>query len=469
MKNPTPADYYRTRLNNPLTQFLTTVPRGKELEELIDAALPPLPNDEVREFSVKERLRLNATVADFHVALGRDILLNETIVDLLEASLSARHPTPRLLAERDQIARDFVDAVIRRKIPLREAIGCALIGMSGVGKTRALNRILELIQQVVELAVAANPLLLPKMITWLRVECPANRKISALVEDIFTAIETAIGEPLGKVRQGNISIQLQNLAKVCLDYNVGLIVIDEVQHILRKNQAPDLELLNFLVELSNRVNLPLLLVGTPQAQYVVGGALRQARRMIGPVWENLPRDGRSWKKFSDRLLGYQFTKLVAAPEELEPTLYDLSQGLPAIAVALLQLAQRSALLLEIEEKKSTMVTAGMIQAAYTRHMGVVAPMLEALKRGDESVLALYQDLKIDPKAMKDLLLNQAAEAGKRSFLKLLKVSLAEERKAEKVIKQRTAVLARELTKNTGLTAMDKALFKDKPGPGSLAN
>ena len=121
------------------------------------------------------------------------------------------------------------------------------------------------------------------MITHIRVECPSNRTVGALIESIFKAIERAIGEKLpSEMRQGNQSVLLDHIGQLCLELSLGVLIVDEIQHILRNN-SPDSQLLNFFVELTNTLNVPVMLIGTPLARQIIGRELRQARRMLGPV------------------------------------------------------------------------------------------------------------------------------------------------------------------------------------------
>lgn len=425
MKTSPAADYYLAQLANPLTAFLDHVRRGQDLLDDINKALPLWPDESVRGFPVVKRLRLNARVANFHIALGHDREVADEILDLLEVSYASRNPTPQVIAKREQVAKDFVKSVkeLGATNSLSQAVGRCIIGTPGSGKTSSTSTVLGHIPQVVEIDTQAYPHLLSKMITWIRVETPGNRKISALADNIITAIGLAAGEKLPGLKKGNISAKLQNVAMLCMDLQVGVIVIDEIQHILRKSNEPDTELLNFLVELSNRMSIPLLLIGTPQAEFVVAGALRQARRMIGPHWEPMKRGSESWKSFSTRLLGYQFTRQVAPDTELEPTLHELSQGLPAIAVTLFQLAQRAALVAELESKRPTKITAVLLQAAFDRYMQAVAPMLSALRSGDEVKIALFQDLKVDAKTLEAVLIDRTAERNMRVAQKLMRIRM----------------------------------------------
>lgn len=411
----TPEDYYRQKLDNPFAQFLSELPRGKALREILKNE-PPAPNDNVRQFPIGQRLLFNTQLSEFHVPLPRDLDLAEEVIQLLTKSLYAKVPTPAAIAERKQVAGALAESYKSGSTPSIEAVGRALIGPPGSGKTWTLKNLLSKIPQVVPLDPKRNPLVLSKMVTWVRGETPSTRKISALVNGLIKAILTAVGEDCKPLLRGSIGVQIQRLAMLCQEYSVGLIVIDEIQHVLRKNQEPDIELVNFLVELSNAVNVPLLLVGTPKSEHVVGSALRQARRSFGPRWAPLPRASKSWDQFCRALLTYQFTRAVATYEELEPRLYHYSQGLPALAVTLFQYAQHAALMIEDETNKPTKITADIIDTVFNEKMKVVEPMVTALRDGNELMLGLIDDLKFDRERFHEQLAGRSGSNGTKKVL-----------------------------------------------------
>jgi len=418
----TPTEYYLQKLDNPFAQFLSELPRGKALREKLKNE-PPAPNDAVRGFPIWQRLMYNTQLSEFHVPLPRDIDLAEEVIQLLTKSLYAKVPTPAAVADRKQVAAALAETYSRGSAPSIEAVGRALVGPPGSGKTWTLKNVLSKIPQVVPLDPKRNPLVLSKMVTWVRTETPSTRKISALVNGLITAILAAVGEDYKPLLRGSIGVQIQRLAMLCQEYCVGLIVVDEIQHILRKNQEPDIELVNFLVELSNAVNVPLLLVGTPKSEHVVGTALRQARRSFGPRWAPLPRTSKSWKQFAEALLIYQFTGTVATYDEIEPRLYHYSQGLPALAVTLFQYAQHAALMIEDATGKPGKITTEIINTAFNEKMKVVEPMVDALREGDEVMLGLIDDLKFDRKQFCAQLVKRSSSNGGKGALNPFELKL----------------------------------------------
>lgn len=62
---------------------------------------------------------------------------------------------------------------------------------------------------------------------------------------------------------------------------IGLLVIDEIQHLSVNKSGGAEKMLNFFVTLVNTVGLPVVMVGTPKARFIFEGDLRSARRGAG--------------------------------------------------------------------------------------------------------------------------------------------------------------------------------------------
>lgn len=435
----TKPDYYDQQLENPLVGFLNDLPRGQKFKEALVAEMFDPPGDKERSRPPEKRLRYLSSLRQLHIALNRDVALWEMLLDLLADTYAARCPTATRLQHELAVVKEFPSYRFATELDI-EALGIALIGMSWVGKSRTLKRLLRRIPQVVQLPVEKNPLLSALMIVWARVECPANRSLTALTDAIFAAIEKATKEPIPlAMKSGNQSMLVRKVGELCSHYKLGLLMIDEIQHVLDRRGNPDPELLNFLVQLSNELEVPLVIVGTPLARKVVGGAMRQARRMLGPEWSNLERTSASWAEFSTQLLSYQFTKRVAPVESLEPTLYDLSQGIPGLAVMLWRLSQRYAILFEMEGSKSDCVTPDIMAVAYADHFESVRPMVDALRSGDPELIALYQDLHLDTESLEIQLASDAATEVEALRMELFKTRKKAVAKAKRIIN--TAAMA----------------------------
>lgn len=421
--------------SNPLTQPLANLARGPKLKAQLAAELPTAPDDKVRALPPEERLARLSRLRALHIPLNRDVALAELVIDLLLDGYSGRTPTAANVVREIEAINSIATKVAYAEESDIEATGFALIGISFGGKTRSVKRLLRRIPQLAYHSVTENPLLPGVSIIWLRVECPGNRSLHALSTAIFRAIESATKQPiLPALKQGNQSQLIQNVASLCAHYKLGMLVIDEIQHVLGKNGEPEPELVNFLVQLSNEINIPLVLIGTPLARKVIGREMRQARRMLGPEWRNLSRASDSWKEFSMKLLSYQFTRAVAAVETIEPVLYDLSQGLPGLAVMLWRIAQRYAILMEMESETAVSVTPDILTAVSEDYFGSVKPMIDALRSGDPQRIALFHDLAFDHESLEQELAQTAASEAETLRMKLFKARQAALTKGKRIIK-----------------------------------
>jgi hypothetical protein len=384
------AEFYRARLRHPLIDALRPLPAvftmmAKELEYL-----PTPPNDEVRSMPPNDRYRLTTILYEIHIPLERDVALAYQIDDMIRTGLEARPLVPQHYALSKERIATLVNNV-GNTATLPESLGpCgSLISRSGEGKSRACRRCLMRYQIVVHHDSRANPLLPPKQIVAIIAECPSDRTIPSLVIRIVKAIESVIGEKLpARFTQGNRSTLISNVAELCETYWIGLIIIDECQHALR-NGAPEGLLMNFLVEMSNTLRIPILYVGTPAALNSIGGQLRQARRMIGAEWKPFQSDDPQWHRFLDHLWKYQFTKtFTPLDDDLRSAIFEYTQGIPFFAVVLYGWAQRYAIGAAQEES----ITVARLKAVYDDLFGPVKPMLEALKSGDPGRIAQFEDL-----------------------------------------------------------------------------
>ena len=171
------------------------------------------------------------------------------------------------------------------------------------------------------------------------------------VESFFIALDRRLNTNYRqKYTSGRPSIgkMIADVADLCLIHAIGLVVVDEFQHMNLAKSGGEKKMINFLVTIVNVVEVSVLLIGTPMALKLFTGEFRQARRASGEgsmVWDRLPLD-ESWEEFLDELWPYQWLKSPQERDELiSNKLYELSQGVPDIVVKLFCLAQARAILL----------------------------------------------------------------------------------------------------------------------------
>lgn len=81
---------------------------------------------------------------------------------------------------------------------------------------------------------------------------------------------------------------LQQMKIIANNYSIGLLIIDEIQHLNTKKSGGAEIILNFFVTLVNVASIPIVMIGTPKANEILQEDLRSARRSAGLgslIWE----------------------------------------------------------------------------------------------------------------------------------------------------------------------------------------
>jgi hypothetical protein len=180
------------------------------------------------------------------------------------------------------------------------------------------------------------------------------------------------------------------ICKIAQNLGLGLLVVDEIQHLSGTKSGGDQRMLNFFVGLVNMLGLPIVLIGTPRALSVLQSQFRQARRGSGQgdmIWERLNRDD-TWELLIEALWDYQWTrKETPLTDEINKALYEESQGITDIAVKLYAMSQIKAIVSGKEE-----ITPQLIGRVAKENLQLVQPMLQALKKGSLREIAKYDDI-----------------------------------------------------------------------------
>ncbi|MCL2123409.1 MAG: ATP-binding protein [Desulfovibrionaceae bacterium] len=280
------------------------------------------------------------------------------------------------------------------------AAGFTIIGLSGVGKTSAVTNILSLYPQVITHARYRKKPLVLKQLVWLKLDCPHDGSIKGLCMEFFEALDRAVGsnyfEALGK-RGGTIDLMLVRMAQAARLHCLGVLVIDEIQHLNFAKGGGSEKMLNFFVTLVNTIGVPVVLIGTSRAMAVLQSEFRQARRGSGQgdlLWDRMKNDT-SWDIFVFSMWRNQWTRENIPPtKEFSDALYRESQGIVDIAVKLYAMVQIRAIALG----KETFSPADFHTVASER-LGLVKPMLDALRSDDRKKIDAYGD--IAPVSMED--------------------------------------------------------------------
>lgn len=378
---------------NPLIEALPDVLPS----EKVGAIFTQRPNFAQNEVQMPEQYRrhmIGRLLRDFSEPFNHHHALEESISALIRLGYVGRNPAQgdhikHILNGYERVQGGDL-ALFRFKDVRSTALSTSLIGCSGIGKTWALNRILATYPQ----AILHSEYQLTQVV-WLKLDCPRDGSLKALCREFFVALDQVLGTDYVANRwreRTSVNEHLANMAAKANQHCLGILVIDEIQHLDRAKSGGDAAMLNFFVTLVNTIGVPVLLVGTHKATEILQQDFRQARRACGMgdhVWDRLTKDGDDWNYLIKALWDYQWTvNCTPLTPDLQDHLYDLTQGVVDIAIKLFVQAQYRAMSLGGDE----LLTKGLFDQVMADSFQMVQPMLEALRFGDTERISQYGDL-----------------------------------------------------------------------------
>ena len=346
------------------------------------------------------RLHMLMRLANYFEPLSEHLKLESRLGMMIRQGYIGRNPLDgsyRQHLDNDYERRVHQDLSAQRHTFQAKAQSMALIGCSGIGKTSAVERILNLYPKT---RYHSHPYSIHQVV-WLRLECPHMGSPKQLCINFFREMDRLLGPGSnymslygGNSRSAdNMMVNMGHVAEL---HALGLLVIDEVQHLRNARGAGPKVLFSFLVTLVNLICIPVLLVGTLGARPVLEGDLRQARRSSGIgalVWERL-EPGATWDHFVEQLWQFQWTRdFTPLTPELREILYQESQGIIDILVKLFMLAQMRVITIQSTRKGPEILTGALLRKVAEEDLKLVSPMISALKRGDQAAIEKYDDLK----------------------------------------------------------------------------
>jgi hypothetical protein len=397
------------RLRQPSDNFVDAIYRPSEVPEFsgnpLIEALPSILDDEAwaellgtyprihaseRELPVHLRSYFVLRLQRYFLPLPRHIELAQRIGLIIRNGYLGRNPLTadrgRLLQKAYQSVQEEKQAGVTFK-DFNPAVSMALMGFSGMGKTTSVERILGTYPQVIfhkEYAL--------HQVVWLKIDCPKGGSTRQLGFDFFSALDGLLGtrhrdEFSDRSHADGLLSSAKHYAVV---YNLGVLVIDEIQNLAVKKSGGREEMLNFFQEICNTLSVPVVLMGTNKALKTLQPDFRQARRNAGIgafIWEAMPNDD-EWQFAVEDMWQYQWVrKPVPFSPDIAESLYKPIQGIRAILGTAFQLAQLRAMRTGEET-----VTPETITRIIEREFQPVLPMLKALASRDPRRLRNYEDI-----------------------------------------------------------------------------
>ena len=380
---------------NPLIEAL---PERRSPEEVISAMMERMPySGDERQGAEKDRVGSLQNILRIYQPSEKDIELYYQIERALYWGYADRNPINNgfaaMINEEFQACKDN-EVSVQYSSFRPVSSGFALIGISGLGKSSSVRKCLSLFPQLIRHQKYGTIPFNETQIVWIHIDCPSDGSLKGLCGSFFEAIDTLLDTDYTsqyddkRTTLNRIRIAMNRIVRT---YHVGMLVIDEIQSLcVAKDNSIPVKTLNFLVELVNRIGIPVLLIGTPRALNFLQKEFQQAKRASGQgdaLWEPMKND-EDWDMFVDAIWQYQYTKKdVPNSLDFKNALYNESAGVPFLAVHIYMLTQEKAIL----SGQESFSPADFHKTASNR-MRLTEAMKEALISGKDINLNQFLDL-----------------------------------------------------------------------------
>ncbi|WP_244440878.1 ATP-binding protein [Neobacillus jeddahensis] len=398
--------------NNPFIEALP--PIFTEDDVLERFMVTPRISEQDKQSEANIRYHVLKRIKNFIQPLPIHFEVERKLSTLIRRGYLARNPLDKSFLERIRVlhelredeegAHRYIDE--RLNYIRSTADSVAIIGISGIGKTTAIERLLSMYPQVIKHQLYKGQLFNRTQIVWLKIDCPYDGSLATLCKSFFKAIDDLLGthylEKFGYFNRMTSTMLLYMTSLASL-YGIGVLVIDEIQHLINSKNEQE-EMLNFFVTLSNTVGIPTVLIGTSKAQLLFKGNFRQARRAASDgsiIWDRMAENSEEWEFFLETLWNMQCLKEHSElTDELKKAFYEECQGITAVAVNLFILAQERVL---FDEKNSDeKITPQVLRQTAKVDMKIIQPMLNAIRKNNLKAMYKYEDIMIN---LDDLMIN----------------------------------------------------------------
>lgn len=322
-----------------MSEIVSLLPKMLSGEELFSAlSVMPNYNDSICTQSQAERLIALSDLYGFYIPSPMTTEIYSKLYLALLRSLQKK-------MTRTTVVQQNQNFIGLQKNSYNGIIGGAdsfsIIGTSGIGKSSAINRSIDLLS-VNGIITTEKPY--RQIIPCVVVQCPFDSSVKGLLLEILRKVDETIGSDYYnksvKIRV-TTDMLIGTVSQVAINH-IGLLVVDEIQNVVNSKNGRNL--VGMLTQLINNSGISICMVGTPESSTFFEQAIQLARRSLGLHYSTLQYDG-FFNEFCRTLFSYQYTqKKSEITDILIEWLYEHSGGIISAVVSLIHDAQEIAIL-----------------------------------------------------------------------------------------------------------------------------
>ena len=346
---------------------------GKELDEAL-TVLPPYDPDIIYADAATRLVALSDIYRLFlSNAMSREIY-SKLHLGLLRSLQKKESP----LMPRQYVENQKAIQMVESSGIIGGADSFTIIGPSGIGKSTSISRSIQLLSKT-PVIVTEKPY--RQIIPCVMVQTPFDASVKGLLLEILRVADSKLGSDYCAkaihARNTTVDTLIGSVSSVCINH-VGLLVIDEIQHIV--DQKAGGALARCLMQLINNSGISIAMVGTPSViPFMSGGEFQLARRTLGLYYEPMEY-GQAFRDLCATLFQYQYVKnRTELDEPMMQRLFEFSQGNPSVLVGLLHDVQECSILSGREE-----ISSDLLHAAYQTRLRMLHPHITPARKPSTS-------------------------------------------------------------------------------------
>lgn len=393
---------------NPLVEALPKPLGIKELIHFHTNSVCPPTEEEMRYMDTYEKVNSVEILNNYRVAFPFHADLELAFHNALVNSYRARKIRSNRYVD-IKYQMDGKDKVQHQLTSIRHvsnaSTGFTLLGVSGCGKSTAVNMMLDRYPQV----IVHNPNTLHEFpqIVWLHVNATANSNFSLLYDSIGRAIDRALNNlsPVYEREVAKISglgkkyARIRELVEL---FSIGVIILDEIE--LMDTETTRENSLETLLTLTNETGVAIAVVGTEDAYQGLFSKRRTARRtgvlIQGSAYcENMARfrfilqslfeitwfrpQDTGWLGERDDGDGKKSVVVTKIPDDIVEVMYRKTDGVISDIIGVYKEVTREYIRNQSVGKGYTKITAGFIERTADKYFEGLRRIADKMKERKE--------------------------------------------------------------------------------------